>query len=148
MRPLSALGRLAALLDILDALVCGQNDDLQPLCEQPTNLPQQARQQRIGEVLDWVHRNIGQELPVAEASRIACVSVAAFSRYFRREVGKPYTTYVNDLRCSEACVLLRQTLLSIPVIASRCGFGAVSNFNRQFLGRTGHTPRGYRALAT
>lgn len=144
MRQRSALGRMAGLLDILDALSQGAQD-LHPLSQAAAAPPRLAQGRRIAQVLDWIHHNVERELPVSEASRIAKVSPAAFSRYFRREVGKPFTAYVNDLRCAEACVLLRQSGLSVAVVAERCGFGAASNFNRQFLLRMGLSPRDYRA---
>lgn len=144
MRGGTGLGRLSAFFDILDALA-GGGSELQPLCAAPARARTGAAGARVGEVLAWIQHNLGRQVSVAEVSRLACVSEAAFSRYFRREVGRPFTAYVNDLRCSESQVLLRQTPLSVEAIAQRCGFGAVSNFNRQFQRRTGLTPRAYRS---
>ena len=78
------------------------------------------------------------------AARLVHVSPAAFSRYFRREVGKSFTRYVNDMRCSEACLRLRGSNKAVAVIAHECGFATLSNFNRQFRVRTGLTPRDFR----
>lgn len=151
MRQRSALGRVAGLLDVLDALAQGLRSgcedgpaDLRPLSGAAPASPRRPQGQRTAQVLDWIHQHMEGELPVSEAARIARVSPAAFSRYFRREVGKPFTVYVNDLRCAEACALLRQSSLPVAAVAERCGFGAVSNFNRQFLLRTGLSPREYR----
>lgn len=75
---------------------------------------------------------------------MARVTPGAFSRYFRHEVGKPFTEYVNDVRCSEACVRLRRTDKAVAVIAQECGFATLSHFNRQFRQRHGVTPREFR----
>lgn len=146
MKGLSALGRLAAWLDILDALASGGND-LRPICDAAAHRAPRPQSRGIAQVLDWIQGQLHRSLPLAEASRLAKVSEAAFSRYFRHEVGKTFTAYVNDLRCAQACVLLRQTGLPVAVIAGRCGFGASSNFNRQFLRRMGRSPQAYRARA-
>lgn len=74
-------------------------------------------------------------------------SPAAFSRFFQRETGKTYTQYVNDLRCAEACVLLREPTLPVATIAADCGFRTSSHFNREFRARMKTTPRAWRQRA-
>jgi AraC-like DNA-binding protein len=99
---------------------------------------------RIDRVTEWVARDLHRVLGVSEAARLARVSPAAFSRFFRRESGKPFSRYVNDVRCGEACVKLRQSRKPIPIVAAECGFTSISHFNRQFRQRLGLTPRQYR----
>ena len=99
----------------------------------------------IQKVLDWIHGGIAGELPVEEAAAIACVSPAAFSRFFRRETGKAYSDYIRAIRCSAVCLQLRKTERPVALIAQECGFANLSNFNRQFLAETGLTPRQYRS---
>ncbi|WP_377704444.1 helix-turn-helix domain-containing protein [Pseudoduganella sp. UC29_71] len=98
----------------------------------------------VQKVLDWIHGDIGGELRVEDAAAIACVSPAAFSRFFRRETGKTYSDYVRAIRCSAVCLQLRKTDRPIALIAQECGFANLSNFNRQFLAEVGVTPRQYR----
>ena len=78
---------------------------------------------------------------------MAHVTPAAFSRYFHREVGKTFTRYLNDVRCSQACVRLRQTAKPVAVVAAECGFATLSHFNRQFRLRHGVAPREFRGKA-
>lgn len=99
---------------------------------------------RIDLTLDWIHRHLGRELHVADAARVAHVTPAAFSRYFHREVGKTFTQYVNDVRCSEACLKLRLTDRPVAAVARDCGYTTLSHFNRQFRLRHGITPREFR----
>jgi AraC-like DNA-binding protein len=72
------------------------------------------------------------------------VSPAAFSRFFRRSLGKTFTEYVNDLRCAEAANQLRRSDKPIAALAQDCGFSTLSHFNKQFLLRYEQTPRHYR----
>ena len=94
--------------------------------------------------LEWIHAHLARELRVADAARLVHISPASFSRYFSREVGKSFTDYVNDIRCSEACVQLRATDKPVSLIASECGFETLSHFNRQFKLRYGAAPRDFR----
>jgi AraC-like DNA-binding protein len=78
------------------------------------------------------------------AARHARLSAQAFSRFFKRGIGKTYVQYRNELRVGRACRLLLDTEESITQTALLSGFHNLSNFNEQFLGIKGVTPRAYR----
>ena len=149
MRSARHLGQLAGLLRILDVLQLHERS-LEPIARSSMRIhdgpPQEgeADPRRIDGVLGWIRRHLGRELTVAAAAKVARVTPGAFSRYFRHEVGKTFTGYVNDVRCSEACVLLHRTDRAVAVIAQQCGFTTLSHFNRQFRLRYGLTPREFR----
>jgi AraC-like DNA-binding protein len=137
-------GRLAGLVQILGVLA-DRAGDLVPIAASPMRASTDAGSaRRIDRVTEWVARDLRRDFGVVEAARLAGVSPAAFSRFFRRESGKPFSTYVNDVRCGEACVKLRQSRRPIAVVAAECGFDSISHFNRQFRRRLGMTPRQYR----
>ena len=102
---------------------------------------------RIDRVVRWIHENLSDDLTIEAASAKVHVSPAAFSRFFKRSLGKTFTEYVNDLRCTEAAIQLRKTDKPIANVAQECGFATLSHFNRQFLLRHGQTPRHYRKAA-
>jgi AraC-like DNA-binding protein len=150
MRTASAITRLAAWIEIL-GLLDAHERDFRTLASSPLRGPalpatDRPETRRIDQTLDWIQRHLARELTVAEAARIAHVTPAAFSRFFRREVGKTFTRYVNDVRCSEACLKLRLTDRPVAAVASECGFATLSHFNRQFRLRHGMTPREFRAI--
>jgi len=149
MRTAGGISRLASLLRILE-LLHDNESSLATLAHRSMRYEGAARaddgreQRRIDAVLGWIRRHMARELTVTAAARIARLTPGAFSRYFRHEVGKTFTGYVNDVRCSEACVLLRRSDKPIAAIAQQCGFTTLSHFNRQFRLRYGTTPRGFR----
>lgn len=140
------LERLASFVRIIQALLAA-DADLQTITTQPRRSP--ARREdgvaRIDRVIEWIHAHLATVLDVEQAARIAHVSPQAFSRFFRRETGRTFTAYVNDLRVSLACLRLRQGREPIARIAAQCGFSNLAHFNRQFKLRQGCTPRAYRA---
>lgn len=139
-----AFGRLAGLVEILGCL-CKHPRDLKPIASGAAPSPLRAGQERrIDRVTGWVARNMHRRLGVAEAARVARVTPGAFSRFFRREAGKPFSAWLNDVRCGEACLRLRQSRQPIAAIAADCGYASLSHFNRQFLRRMRQTPRDYR----
>jgi AraC-like DNA-binding protein/mannose-6-phosphate isomerase-like protein (cupin superfamily) len=144
MRAAAPLARLGLLLEALSAIAQGTSDR-SALARRAVRAPSpRGAQARVDRVLDWIRRHYPRRLRIADAARIAHVSPRAFSRFFRREVGKTFVAYVNDVRCSEARVRLAEPSARIEDVARACGFPTLSNFNAQFRRRTGRSPREYR----
>jgi AraC-like DNA-binding protein len=149
MRTAGAVARLAGWVEILGVLDAYERD-FRTLASRPSRGPTSPAAdppgtRRIDQTLDWIRRHLARELTVVEAARIAHVTPAAFSRFFRREVGKTFTRYVNDVRCSEACLKLRLGSRPVAAVARECGYSTLSHFNRQFRLRHGMSPREFRA---
>jgi AraC-like DNA-binding protein len=145
----SAMRRVAVLIEVLDTLIEGAND-LRALSGQWPALPQMEAGTRSGvrrtdRVLNWIESHLASELRVEDAATVAHVSPAAFARFFRREVGKSFTEYVNDARCGWAALRLIQSTEPVARIAQACGFATLSNFGEQFRRRYGMAPRDFRA---
>lgn len=139
MREADALSRLSGLIQIL-ALLRRHERQLMPIASSiPAGRAPRAPR-RIDQVTHWIYRNLGSDLSVSEAARIAHITPAAFSRFFRREAGKTFCSYVNDVRCGEAFLKLQLSDKPVARIAYECGFGNMSHFNRQFRRRFGLTP--------
>jgi AraC-like DNA-binding protein len=140
------IGRLARLIEIL-GLLCAHSADLEVIARSSLPAEHNSRHRnKADRVIAWIQRQIGDRLRGADAARVAGVASASFSRFFRREVGKGFSEYVNDIRCSEACLQLRQSAKPIGLIAQECGFANMSNFNRQFRRRFGAAPSAYREM--
>ena len=141
--------RVAVLIEVLDCLQCGIADLRAlsaPLHATHTRvLRAGASPQRVDRVLNWIEAHLADELSVDDAAAVAHVSPAAFGRFFRREVGKSFTAYVNDARCGWAALRLMQGPEPIAHIAQACGFPTLSNFGEQFRRRHGMSPRDFRA---
>lgn len=144
MRGLDALRRLSAFIALLAALA-EHAGDLVPIAG--GRVREAARPEpdkRIERVVEWIHGHLGGPLRVEDGAALACVTPAAFSRFFRRETGKSFSRYVSEARCSAACLRLTRGAAPVALIAEQCGFATLSNFNRQFLARMGMTPRAFR----
>lgn len=147
LREAPPLRRLALMIDVLAVLLEG-GAELRPLSGRPRGLAEadgRAGPARIDRVLSWIESRLAQELRVDEAAAVAHVSPAAFARFFRREVGKSFTEYVNDARCGWAALRLMQGHEPVAQIALDCGFPTLSNFGEQFRRRHGMSARAFRA---
>jgi len=104
-----------------------------------------ADQGRLAKVLDYVDRNAAGLVRQTEAARLAGLSPAAFSRYFRRKLGHTFEEFVNEVRVGRICrALIDQPERTVAEIAFAAGYNNLANFNRQFRRRTGLSPRQYR----
>jgi AraC-like DNA-binding protein len=145
----SAPRRIAVFIEVLGVLLEG-GADLRPLSSRRPVVPvgdavERGGPQRIDRVLNWIESNLEQELRVDAAAAVAHVTPAAFARFFRREVGKSFTEYVNDARCGWAALRLTQGREPVAEVAQGCGFPTLSNFGEQFRRRYGISPREFRA---
>lgn len=135
--------RLLLLLESLNTLA--HTRDARTLCRSSAGMKTSDRVgRRLQRVLDRVHEDILDLPPQAELARSIDLSPQAFSRFFKREVGKTFVSYVNEWRIGLATRSLIETDVPITAIAVDSGFDNLSHFNRQFRRITGLTPSAYR----
>jgi AraC-like DNA-binding protein len=154
MRQTTAARRVAAMVDLLATLMEGAAELRElstrisgraPAADGAVDGP--AGGHRVDRVLNWIEEHLAEDLRVEDAAGVAHVSAAAFGRFFRREVGKNFTEYVNDARCGWAALQLIQGREPIAHIAQSCGFPTLSHFGEQFRRRYRLAPRAFRADA-
>ncbi len=138
------LRRFTALLEILDALAAHPGARALALAPRARRAAGDAR---LGRVLAYLSGRAGEPVSQAEAAAKISLSPAAFSRFFRRAVGKTFQAYVNDMRLGEACRRLLETDAPVGEIAFASGFGNLSNFNRAFRMARGMPPLAFRRCA-
>jgi len=142
-RGATPLDHLLALLSALAEL--SQTTGVRTLCRTQTNATVSEQVgRRLKTVLDRVHADIIDLPTQAELAESVKLSPQAFSRFFKRQVGKTFVGYVNEWRVGLACRSLLETDEPIIAVAIDSGFDNLSHFNRQFKRITGRTPSDYR----
>ena len=106
-----------------------------------------VHRRRIEIVYDLVHAELANEICQAKVACKVGLSAPAFSRFFKAVTGRTFVCFVNLVRVGRACRLLTSTSLSITAIALDCGYGNLSNFNRQFHALKGMNPTEFRRLS-
>jgi transcriptional regulator GlxA family with amidase domain len=72
-----------------------------------------AARQRLQAACTYLHASFAGDIALADVAKVAHMSPAAFSRFFRQALGRTMTEYVTQLRVAAACQLLRETDLPI-----------------------------------
>ena len=142
----SNLDRVGLLLHILADMTQKDEQVVLGLGTHPGTVSQQSHGV-LDKVLAYIDQRLDREMSQREVAKMAGLSTAGFSRFFSRNLGKTFVTYVAELRIKRACQLLLDNEHSIADIARLSGFHNLANFNRRFFRFKGMTPSEYRRLA-
>jgi AraC-like DNA-binding protein len=99
---------------------------------------------RIEKTMQYINQNFDKVITLADVSKLANMSEAAFSRFFRTKTGMTFIDSLNEIRLGHASRLLIDTTQSVAEIAYNSGFNNISNFNRIFKKKKGTTPKEFR----
>lgn len=134
--------KTVALLDILLAL------SRQPYVRLATSHSSSGIDgaRRIETIVAYVHENYRSQITLRDIASTVHMNQSAVSRLFSRSTGFTLTRFITLVRLNAASRLLNDTDMPIAAIASECGFGNLSNFNRRFREIKQTTPNAYRAL--
>lgn len=107
------------------------------------NSVQNIEYKSLDRVHAYIFKNFQSTITLEEVSKIANMSTAAFSRFFKRINGKTFSRYMIEIRIGYACKLLLEDKYNIATICYESGFQTISNFNRQFKLLLNCTPTQY-----
>jgi transcriptional regulator GlxA family with amidase domain len=98
----------------------------------------------LGEVIEWMQRNLDRLVTVDDLARLAAMSPRTFARRFVQETGTTPQRWLTGQRILLAQHLLEETDETIDLIAERAGFGNAAAFRHHFRGWRTTTPAAYR----
>jgi transcriptional regulator GlxA family with amidase domain len=101
---------------------------------------------KINTAAHWLRENYHQPISVADAARVAQMSMRNFLRHFKTQTGLTPSEYLLRTRLDASCTLLAQTNLPIDEIAQRCGVPRGDRLARIFRRRLSISPSDYRAV--
>jgi AraC-like DNA-binding protein len=103
---------------------------------------------RLQAVLHFIQMHYQKPISIGQVAGSIHLSESAFSKFFIREMGKPFTAYLNELRIAHASRLLIETDMPVSLIAQASGFENTGYFNRVFLAQKKITPTELRKKAS
>lgn len=109
-----------------------------------STLTEQSHTLAILPALDFIKHNYMNQFSVESLADLCGLSPTHFRRVFNNAMGVSPLEYLNTIRITKACHLLRSTEDSILNISERVGFHSISSFNRYFDRLVNMSPREYR----
>lgn len=98
----------------------------------------------IQHALTYINLNIVSSLSVKEVAAEIGISPDYLTRLFKKELGSPVITYINNTRIQSSIKLLNTTDLSIQEIGELVGLSDTSYFDKLFKKYIGMSPKQYR----
>ncbi|GAB6173502.1 hypothetical protein JCM15765_29800 [Paradesulfitobacterium aromaticivorans] len=101
----------------------------------------------VENILTYIDRNISKKnISLEELSQHFHFSTCYISRVIKKETGLTFSEHLNQIRLTEAKILLRNSAININQIATLVGYNEVPHFNRMFKKSVGISPSKYRRL--
>ncbi len=139
----SKLERFVILLSILKLMSKAKKQPLSSFIYKKNFTVNEGK--RMQDVMSYTMDHFHQSISLDRISEVASMTKNAFCKYFKKRTNKTYLQFLTELRIEHACkLLLQQPEGSIALISEECGFGNVSNFNRQFKFLKKMNPSEYR----
>ena len=146
LQSLHGLERLTQLLDLLRMLAGARGVRVLSGAKFNPVLDTRAGE-RINRACRFVIGHFQEDIGLKDVAAEACMSPAAFSRYFKQVTGRNVNTFLTQTRVDAATRLLLETDQSIAEICYATGFNNLSNFNRRFRESKAATPMELRRRA-
>ena len=138
----SGLDRYILFLKLLDYLGSSESHPIASLGFSSTT--EDFGEHRMEKINKFCRHNFTRRVTLKEVSSIAALNTTSFCRYFQKNTGKTFVRFINELRVSFSCNMLKKSNQTIAFICARSGFNNLSNFNRIFREIAGKLPSEYR----
>ncbi len=133
------------MLDISDRLLAVTLGGLLTIAEENLQLGKIKRADKlsdtsyIGDVLEYINKNIGEKISVSELSKQFFVSEQKLSSDFKRRIKETLHHYIVSARVSHSAMLIAKGVPPLTA-ALECGFSDETHFAKTFKSRMGMTP--------
>lgn len=100
----------------------------------------------IGLVLEYIRKNLTEDISLRQLSEKACMSTTSFYRFFKREMGMSPIEFVLNEKIRHAKQLLKNREIQVNEVCYLSGFEDSNYFIRIFKKYEGITPKQYQLL--
>lgn len=100
----------------------------------------------IGEVIEFIKKNIQESLNLKDLSDKACMSSTSFYRHFKRELGMSPIEFILNEKIKYAKKLLSNPKINVSEVSYASGFEDANYFIRLFKKYEGVTPKQYQLM--
>ncbi len=135
-------GHAAAHFEQLDSLMKKEMDYFLAFLQRKKNLHQYSAPVR--EALAYVENHFGERISLEQVADAVYLSRPYLSTLFKKETGKKFSSYLQEVRLAKSCPMLKDTSMSIGEVAEKAGFFDAAHFSRVFKEKYGCTPIDYR----
>ena len=141
---------IASLLQLIEKCDCA--DELNSLLEEVSlriaskvnNFNNKSLKLILRKAIDYIHEHYNEQVTLNEVAENIYVSTFYISRMFKKELGKSFIDYLNDVRIEKAKELLKDVKYKTYEVAELVGISDPHYFSKIFKKYSGMTPSEYR----
>lgn len=100
--------------------------------------------ENLKKVISYINENYSSPIRLNDLAMLVNLNAQYFCRYFKENIGKTVTGYINEIRIEKAAEALAETNDKIITIAQNTGFENTGYFIHRFKMEKGVTPSEYR----
>lgn len=98
----------------------------------------------IGKTIQYLHLHYRDAIKLNEVAQYIGINDSYLCKLFKKEMGKNFTNYLNEIRIQKAKELLLESNEPIYAIAELVGYNSESYFSRTFKKLENMSPKAYR----
>ncbi len=141
---------IASLLQLIEK--CDSADELNSLLEEVSikiatkvnNFNNRSIKLILRKAIDYIHEHYNEQISLNEVAENIYVSTFYISRMFKKELGKSFIDYLNDVRIEKAKELLKNVKYKTYEVAELVGIADPHYFSKIFKKYSGMTPSEYK----
>lgn len=95
---------------------------------------------QIDTILDYIESNYLNAITIQDVADHVGFSPSYFSRFFKKNIGMSFTSYLAEYRIHRAKYILGTELVPMAEVAARSGFSSVKTFHHVFKSMVGTSP--------
>ncbi|WP_347083126.1 AraC family transcriptional regulator [Enterococcus gallinarum] len=95
---------------------------------------------QIDTILDYIESNYLHAITIQDVADHVGFSPSYFSRFFKKNIGMSFTSYLAEYRIHRAKYILGTELVPMAEVAARSGFSSVKTFHHVFKSMVGTSP--------
>ncbi|MGZ9583787.1 GH39 family glycosyl hydrolase [Paenibacillus marinisediminis] len=108
------------------------------------HMPDAKYTNRLMAITEYIQQNYAEQISLTKIAEKEFLSVHYLSRFFQKELGTTFSSYLNGVRLEHAMFDLLYSQLSITEIALNNGFPSLKAFNKVFNEAYAQSPKQYR----
>lgn len=100
--------------------------------------------EQMEKVIAFIDKNYNKNIKIKDMSKLLCFNESYFGKFFKKNIGLSFLTYLKFYRLEKAKFLLINSNLNITDICFEVGFQDLSYFIRLFKKTYGISPSHYK----
>ena len=98
----------------------------------------------VREMCRYMQENVKEQISLKDLATLVSLNQVYISNIFKKEMGISISTYFTNLKMDYAKELLRNTTMTVSMIAEEVGYQDARYFSKQFIRTVGIKPMDYR----